>query len=283
MNEKSRAVLVVQPGDSDGERQAHPGCGRQRDGSPSEEYLMRRFPRIRLYRAFTDRGAVRSLRQKGKDADTVQEALERIRTDGYLQMSVQPAMITGGTPYEIMMEEIAARVGYGCFSAVIAGRPLLTEREDCVSFARILRETLSGSGECRPDIRLSRQSRDEEHGGRAVLLIGGRADERERALYRMLREELKAQGAEGLCPAAENEREDIEAFLFGLSERGVHGICLQPFTFLNDGGSSSVSEMRILLQKQGFDAEFCRRGLEDYEAVCRLFGDRLEQILPRED
>lgn len=55
---------------------------------------------------------------------SVQEALERIKTDGYMTTYVQPLFLLPGRDTDAMDEEIDARISYGCFSSIYRGTSL---------------------------------------------------------------------------------------------------------------------------------------------------------------
>ena len=271
-----RAILTVSAGNGGQKRQ-------ERALGFLEEYLRRRFAPVRIYRSFSDRRTVREYRRNGLPADTVQEALERIRTDGYLRVAVQPALITGGEEYETIMEEIRTRVGYGCFTSIACGKPLLAEREDCASCARALTAALSGCGEERTGFGET-DSGEKKSGGRIILLPGRRAGPKAMDLYRTLRAELRDRGSENLYPVAENDKVGMEEFLSGLPEAGGN-IFLQPFSFEADGEEEGIFSGKnrpgsSFPWKPGFEVEHSLAGLGEYDEICRLFGDRLEELLP---
>lgn len=108
-----------------------------------------RMPDTDIYDAVADRRLLRSMKYEGhaQHVTGVQEALEEVKTAGYMTVYVQPLFLKPGMDTESMYEEIEARVSYGCFTGIIAGTPLPSEAGDFDKFA----EDLRASGAKTPD------------------------------------------------------------------------------------------------------------------------------------
>lgn len=73
-----------------------------------------------VYCGFTDAGSIKRIKRSlGLQADTVQAALERIKTDGFMYTYIIPEVQKNSRDYDILLEEIDARISYGCFSDII--------------------------------------------------------------------------------------------------------------------------------------------------------------------
>ena len=83
---------------------------------------------IQIYNAIADQKLLREMdrasragARTGESFMGVQEALERIKTDGYMTTYVQPLFLMPGRDTDAMDEEIDARISYGCFSSISRG------------------------------------------------------------------------------------------------------------------------------------------------------------------
>ena len=92
------------------------------------------FPECEVRRAFTSGVIIRALKKQGIHIDTVPEALERARSDGFTDVVLQPTHIIRGLEYgKILREAEPYRQKFSSFSI---GDVLLHARSAILSSSR---------------------------------------------------------------------------------------------------------------------------------------------------
>ncbi|MBR4703790.1 MAG: sirohydrochlorin cobaltochelatase [Oscillospiraceae bacterium] len=129
----SKALLVVSFGTSYAET-------RKKTIEALEGALASAFPERKAYRAWTS-SIIRKklLRTEGLQIDSVEEAMERMLSQGVTDLLVQPTHMMIGEEYQKAVEGIKAFQGR--FSRLALGTPLLTSEEDLRRMAKVLEES----------------------------------------------------------------------------------------------------------------------------------------------
>ena len=98
----------------------------------------------RVYSAFTSYIIVKRLREEGIHIDTVEEAFDRLISDGIKNVTVQPTHIIKGIEYEKLCAAAKRYTEY--FNEIKIGEPLLSGKEDIVKTAEFI-ESIKTDGE----------------------------------------------------------------------------------------------------------------------------------------
>ena len=99
-----------------------------------EAALQRAFPDMPVRRAFTSKIIKKKLMERdGIHVDNVQEAMTRLREEGYTQVVVQPTHFMSGIEYDRLVEDL--KPFQSQFEALELGTPLLTDDEDFLAVA----------------------------------------------------------------------------------------------------------------------------------------------------
>lgn len=94
-----------------------------------ERYIAESFPGYPVCRAFTSRMIRDILREKERiQVDSLDEAMQRMKSDGIRQVVVQPTYVVYGTAYMKLKEEIEKYESW--FQKISLGTPLLDRPED---------------------------------------------------------------------------------------------------------------------------------------------------------
>lgn len=119
---------------------------RERTIGAIEKALAAAFPEYKLYRAWTS-GVIRRklLRTVGMQIDSVEEAMDRMASDGVKELLVQPTHLLDGEENRLMTEAIRAAAGR--FAQVKIGAPLLVTPEDLKALADAVAEICPVLGE----------------------------------------------------------------------------------------------------------------------------------------
>lgn len=265
-----RAVLTVSRGGLDKE-----AC--ERSVGAFGRWIRERFNEVAVYHAFSDARVIRELRRRGIHADGVQEALERIRTDGYMSVFVQPTHVMDGKENELMMEELDARVGYGCFTAVNVGRPLLCGRQDCQRAAGALAEAFSCAGDGDREM--------------PVLFLADSPGKGAGRLCRRLSAVFSELGRKDLRAAAGDDSSGVLEAFSSLEAGGADRIAVQLLSFTAPEGDEISARIAGILadvrkragdRAEKMEVRSTEKGLGEYEEVRRIYGENLRVLLQQE-
>ena len=104
------------------------------------------FPQAVCYRAFTSGMVRRGLKKKYDIAvDSVEEALERMKTDGVEQGVVLPTLVIPGDEYERLRANVLRNAGH---MKVAMGLPLLWDDADLENMVKTLTEAYPTGDDC---------------------------------------------------------------------------------------------------------------------------------------
>lgn len=84
------------------------------------------FPEMDVFRAFTSGMIIRKMRRQGNAVDTVREALEKLKQQGYTHVYLQPTHVIPGEEYDRLCADAGGVYRCICGKCAI-GKPLLTE------------------------------------------------------------------------------------------------------------------------------------------------------------
>lgn len=258
MKEYQRAVLSVSSGTTDGNQL-------REAVEAAEFYLQERFAPAAVYRAFADRDVRRRLRQKtGVRTDDVQEALERVRSDGFMQVCVLPLYLTDCREYRQVKEEVEARIACGCYTVAKAGRPLMVSQEDIGRAAGVLAAEL-------PDVRRENT---------AVLLTGFGESEKEKSILK----ELICRLEERVPGRFFSEEEDFAALL--TRERRIGEIAVLPLEFAFQEeffGEPRKKQLKKKLESLGYRVRPAEASWGQLGGILKMFVDCAEEIMSFRD
>lgn len=261
----SRAVLVVSFGTSD-------QVSEESTVAAAEREIGERFEGVRVYRAYSSDSVRKKLRrERGIRVDDVQEALERIKTDGYMQVYVQPTHLIDDAANEDMTEEVDARIACGCYAAAVTGRPLLDSEADFEKAAAALAASL-------PD------ARREDTG---VILTGCTGSYSEKAALSGLQKNFDKLDMKNFFTAPAGAEEEIQKLADKLKENGICEVMLIPLSFSSDSSGYHIDDEKYrgrnktkdVLLSGGFRVRSALKGLGECSGIRELAGDHLAEIL----
>lgn len=119
LSDGKKAILVVSNGANQSEVLAQ---GRE----SVEKSIQEAFPDYDVRRAFTCRNKIGQLMERdGVKVNNEREALERLKTEGYSQVVIQPLYITIGEDYSKVKDAVQYYQSINAFGKIVLGRPLL--------------------------------------------------------------------------------------------------------------------------------------------------------------
>lgn len=221
--------------------------------APVEAALSAAFPGWKVCRAFTSRVILSRLRERGVQAEGVEDALARLKTEDYGEIVVAPTHIIPGGEYEKVCR---AAAGYR------VAEPLLANEEDCAWMAALLGDIAAEEG-------------------RPLLAMGHGSDHAADGMYARLREKLPR----GVFLACAEGAHPLESALPALARTGRKELVLAPLTLCAGmhaqkllAGEKSDS-WKTKLAAQGYDVRVRMQGLGALAPVQRRFAEKAARVV----
>ena len=236
-----KAILAVSFGTS--HEDAERTCIR-----PVEQALQRGFPDWEVRRAFTSRQIQRKLNQRGQAVESEEQALARLRDEGFERILVVPTHIIPGEEYGVVA---AAAQGLD------VAEPLLYSDKDLEWMAGVLSEIAKEEG-------------------RPLLMMGHGTEHTADSIYSRLREKLPS----GVFLACVEGEQTLQTILPALEEQGARRVTLMPLMLVagdhakNDMAGDQPDSWRSILEARGFEVRARLQGLGALESVQRRFVEK---------
>lgn len=251
-------------------------AARQRQINPVVEYIRNAYPEFDVRLAFTSRIIVKRLRERGEEIATEVSAMEELIAQGFDTIYVQPLHFTGGEEFDKLKRNILEFEGQNGLETVRIGRPLLyfmgqEERPD--DYQTLIDQFIKPLNI--PD--------DE-----GFLLIGHGGTGVGNGCYGVLQLKLLCQGMSHVRIGA------LECFptiddvalaweqLGGAKPKRIH---LHPLLLvagdhaLNDIFGDEEDSVAEQLQAAGYEVVRHEKGLGEYEAIQKLYGEHLADAM----
>lgn len=218
---------------------------------PIEEALRRAYPDYSIFRAYTSRVIVKKQREKGVEAEKMNEALERLRREGFDEIVLASVHVIPGGEYG----KVCAAAGENRVS-----EPLLSDEDDLKWMASLLESVA-------------------QEEGRLLLVMGHGSECAADAIYLRLREFLPS-CVRLACLEGEHTLDALLPELDALDEKLV---TLMPLMIV--AGSHARSNLagedswKSMLETRGFDVRVRMQGLGAFEQVQQRFVEKAGRVL----
>jgi len=211
-------------------------------------------------RAFTGTMVLQRLRRRGIAPDTPAEALEKLKTEGYRQVTVLPTFLAPGGEYRRLLEQAAP--WKACFDRLTVLPPLLGSPEAVRRLGRIL------------------ETHYPPEPGEAVLFMGHGSDGEGNECYRELAASFEKTG---MYVALLKGTPAFETALESILAAGHRAVCLVPL-MLSAGvhaaqqmAGSGPDSWASRCAAAGLHVRCRMTGLGEWEAVQQLYAAALRQ------
>jgi len=230
-----------------------------------ERDLSAAFPDRKAYRAWTSSIIRKKIRgTEGLAVDSVEEALDRMFSEGITDLLVQPTHMLPGEEYGKVEKAVRSRAGD--FTALRLGAPLLTNEEDVRAVAAVLEDAYRDLGS------------DE-----LLALMGhGSAHAREN-FYLLLGDAFRRDGRTNICVGTVEEEPGFAPVLEAARTQQPKCIRLLPFMVvagdhaLNDMAGPEEDSWAGMLRKEGFRVECILRGLGELPRIREMYVRKARQ------
>ena len=221
-----------------------------------ERELAAAFPERELRRAFTSSMIRRKLwTRDGIQVESVDEALERLRAEGFEDILVQPTHVINGAEYDKLRSQ--ASPFRAVFRRFAIGAPLLTAAEDYLDLARAVASELPPMS-----------SRE------ALVFMGHGTGHYVNSAYAAMEYVLHDQGCKNIFVGTVEGYPTIHQVLRRLEESGeYHRVYLAPLMIVagdhawNDMAGEEADSWANLLLEAGYEPVPLMKGLGEYAAV----------------
>lgn len=231
-----------------------------------EEKIAATFPDYEVRRAFTSNIIIKKLKERDNiSIDTPEEALNKMKEDGFTEVIVQPLHIMPGIEYE---EVLAAVDNFeDSFQKITVGRPILYGIEDYKVAVDALKQQL-------PEL-----NKDQ-----AVVVMGHGTTHPANACYSCLQNVLADEGLNVFVGTVEGYP-DIDNVIAKLKENKIKEVTLMPYMLVagdhasNDMAGDEEDSWKNILKKEGFIVNIYLHGLGENTAYQDIYVQRVQDCI----
>jgi sirohydrochlorin cobaltochelatase len=231
-----------------------------------EEKIAASFPDYEVRRAFTSKMIIKKLKERDNlEIDYPEEALNKMKEDGFTEVIVQPLHIIPGIEYE----EVLAVVDNfkESFKEITVGRPVLYGMEDYETAVEALKQQLPELNE-----------------DQAVILMGHGTSHPANACYSCLQSVLADEGLNVFVGTVEGYPE-IDHIIAKLKENKIKEVTLMPYMVVagdhasNDMAGDEDDSWKSILEEEGFVVKIYLHGLGENPGYQDIYVQRVQDCI----
>lgn len=255
--EVKKAILVVSFGTSHADTRAL-------TIEAAEKQIQETFPEYDVKRAFTSQMIIKIIAKRdGIKVNTVQQAMEELKKEGYTDVIIQPLHIMNGAEYDELVAESA--IYADAFSTFEVASPLLTSVEDYKNVAKAL------------EAQLPERKNDE-----AVVFMGHGTHHFANSTYPAMDYVFDDLGYDNVFVGTVEGYPSIDEVKKRLSENNVKKVTLMPFMLVagdhakNDMAGEEEDSWKSILEKEGYEVEIYLHGLGENEGIRNIYASHTQ-------
>ncbi|AZV57976.1 sirohydrochlorin cobaltochelatase [Clostridium sp. AWRP] len=233
----------------------------------TEDEIRNEFKEYAVRRAFTSGVIIKKLKsQNGIYIDTVPEALDKMRNEGFREVYVQPLHIMPGDEYDKVVRCINEY--QGSFGKLVLGRPVLYRQSDYVIAARALEKQL-------PPL-----SQNE-----AVVLMGHGSSHHSNSSYALFQYVLDDLKIRNTFVATVEGYPEIDNVIPKLKKNNIEKVTLMPFMLVagdhatNDMAGKDKDSWKQILKSKGFEINTYLHGLGENKAFQKIYVQHIRDCI----
>lgn len=260
-NSEKKAILVVSFGTTyNDSREATIGA--------IENKIKENYSDFEVRRAFTSNMVIKKLAERdGIEIDTVEQALTKLKYEGFGTVVVQPTHIMNGFEYDEMKE--MAQPFENSFDSFRYGTPLLSSPDDYTDVAEaILAEVPEKDAE-----------------STAVVFMGHGSEHFANSAYAALNYKLNDLGYNNIFVGTVESYPDIEKILRDVKKSSCKNVVLYPFMIVagdhanNDMAGDEPDSWKSRFEAEGYNVTTILKGLGEYDGIRELFVKHIEAAI----
>lgn len=233
-----------------------------------ERKIATEFPDYDVIRAFTSRTVIKKLKERdGIETDNVTSALERLVSEEYNRVIVQPTHIINGIEYDEMIRLCAPYKDR--FEIIRYGRPMLTSADD---YRAVVHAVAAETPEMTAD-------------DTAVVFVGHGTEHFANAAYSALAYRFRAEGYKNTFVGTVEAYPDIADIKSQLAQSGLSRVHLLPFMIVagdhavNDIFGDEDGSWDAELKREGYKVTGIKKGLGEYKGLQMMFADHAWDVI----
>ncbi|MCT4594782.1 MAG: sirohydrochlorin cobaltochelatase [Anaeromicrobium sp.] len=231
-----------------------------------ENRIKEEFEGYEVRRAFTSNKVIKKLRERDNIiVDTPYEALNRMKKDGFEEVTIQPLHIIPGIEYEKIVSVLSEYNGE--FKRIVLGRPILYSVNDYKEAVDAFKSQLPSMKE-----------------DSAVVLMGHGTYHPSNACYACLQSFFNDEKLNVYVATVEGYPE-IDHIIPKLKDKNIKEVTLMPYMLvagdhaINDMASSEEDSWKSLLEKEGFIVKIYLHGLGENLDYQNIYVNRVREAI----
>lgn len=227
--------------------------------------LQEACPDHEVRQAYTSVFIKKRLAEQGIQVNSLPEALERLRADGFSQVVIQPGYLTAGEEYEKKVLQVAEKYRQD-FAKLVISRPLMERPADGADVLTVLQEIFPLAE------------------GEELVLVGHGSPHQHNPAYENLQDYADKAGFPAHIGVIEpTDTPNYDMVMARLQARPAKKILLAPLLLsggahVNEDIAGSEPESWLSrLQAAGFSVRVSLKGLGEYPAFQALYVKRLQE------
>ncbi|MDY6933391.1 MAG: sirohydrochlorin cobaltochelatase [Spirochaetota bacterium] len=224
-----------------------------------ENRIAKAFPDYELRRAFTSNIIIKKLKERDNIfIDKVDEALWRMKSEGFTDVIVQPLHIIPGEEYNDKVISMAEKFN-GEFKRLVVGKPLLFESEDFMDVIKSIEKQV-------PKLRPAE----------AVLFMGHGSHHPGNSVYMQLQNMIDEKNLPVYIATVEGSPL-LDEIIPRLKRDDIEKLTLMPFMLvagdhaINDMAGDEEDSWKNILEKEGFRVDLFLHGLGENPLIQDIF------------
>ena len=257
---KSKAILVISSGTSNEK-------AREESIYSIEKEIGKAFNNYEIKSAFTSAKILSKLKAQGIYIDSPLEAIEKLETEDFEEVIIQPLHIIPGIEYERILRTVERFKDK--FRIISVGKPLLYEEEDFIAAVEALKTHLPAIG--------SQQ---------AYALMGHGSSHAAQECYSNLQRFIDLGGIRAYVGTIKGTP-GIKEIVEGLKRDNIKEVILAPFMLvagnhaLMDMASEEESSWKSILTKEGFKVDIYLKGIGENKEYQRIYTRKVKEAIEK--
>lgn len=231
-----------------------------------ENEIIEAFPGYLVYRAYTSGIIIKKIQKnEGIYIDTLNEAFEKMKSDGITDVIVQPTHMIDGIEYKKICR--ICNEHNSQFNSLKVGKAMLEDMEDCIKMVDAAAKELN--------FNLKYE----------YILMGHGSEDAANIRYHQMNEAFIKKGYENVRIATVESKPDIDDAIECLKNKGTQNkVILQPFMVVagDHARNDMAGEKNSFYSKvkdAGYDAECVIIGLGEYKFLRNMIVENLEGMI----
>ncbi len=233
----------------------------------TESRIKQSFPEYEIRRAFTSYMIIKKLKEENKIfIDTVEEALEKMKEDGFTEVYVQPLHIMPGDEYDKIIRGVNKYAN--AFSKLVLGRPILYREDDYKVAVDALKHQLVNVDK-----------------NKAVMLMGHGSTHPANASYALLQCIINDKGLNNVYVGTVEGYPTLENIIPKMKKDNIEEVTLMPFMLvagdhaINDMAGEEEDSWKAQLVKEGFKVNIYLHGLGENKAFQDIYVEHIKDCI----